>query len=159
MRANILVDSFTRCCRARVTPGGRGLDARLGRARAWLAERMTHGARHWRATSARSVLRPAYWWAWASAPPPSPATALAACLAGRAPRGGALMAPEFRCAASASRACCPDRARAPVGLAMLLVGMRRLRPSSTGRRSATTSRPTPYHLFANYTLSVIPLFI
>ena len=44
---------------------------------------------------------------------------------------------------------------------MLLVGVRRLcRTSSTATRAAGNYlKTTPYHLFANYTLSVIPLFI
>ena len=72
------------------------------------------------------------------------------------------MAPEFAARrASASRRCSALIAlRAPVGLAMLLVGRRRL---PVHRRLPATLlnylKTTPYHLFANYTLSVIPLFI
>ncbi|MDP3417803.1 TRAP transporter large permease [Falsiroseomonas sp.] len=49
--------------------------------------------------------------------------------------------------------------RAPVGLAMLLVGMGGYVHILDWTTLSNYLKTTPYHLFANYTLSVIPLFI
>ena len=49
--------------------------------------------------------------------------------------------------------------RAPVGLAMLLVGMGGYVHILDWAALGNYLKTTPYHLFANYTLSVIPLFI
>ncbi|MBU8537939.1 TRAP transporter large permease [Falsiroseomonas tokyonensis] len=49
--------------------------------------------------------------------------------------------------------------RAPVGLAMLLVGMGGYVHILDWTALGNYLKTTPYHLFANYTLSVIPLFI
>ncbi len=49
--------------------------------------------------------------------------------------------------------------RAPVGLAMLLVGAVGYQQILGWEVLANYLKATPYHLFANYTLSVIPLFI
>ncbi|MDQ1078636.1 TRAP transporter large permease [Pseudoroseomonas cervicalis] len=49
--------------------------------------------------------------------------------------------------------------RAPVGLAMLLVGAVGYQQIVGWEVLANYLKATPYHLFANYTLSVIPLFI
>ncbi len=70
------------------------------------------------------------------------------------------MAPEFALALTgfgvllALIAC-----RAPVGLAMLLVGMGGYVHILDWTALGNYLKTTPYHLFANYTLSVIPLFI
>ena len=49
--------------------------------------------------------------------------------------------------------------RAPVGLAMLLVGAGGYLHIVDAGTLLNYLKTTPYHLFANYTLSVIPLFI
>jgi tripartite ATP-independent transporter DctM subunit len=49
--------------------------------------------------------------------------------------------------------------RAPVGLAMLVVGAAGVHHIVGWGPLLNTLKTTPYHLFANYTLSVIPLFI
>ncbi|NKC30291.1 TRAP transporter large permease [Falsiroseomonas selenitidurans] len=70
------------------------------------------------------------------------------------------MAPEFVLAATGFAALLVLIAlRAPVGLAMLLVGMGGYVHILDWTALGNYLKTTPYHLFANYTLSVIPLFI
>ncbi|NKE47901.1 TRAP transporter large permease [Roseomonas frigidaquae] len=70
------------------------------------------------------------------------------------------MAPEFALALIGFGALLALIAlRAPVGLAMLLVGMGGYVHILDWTALGNYLKTTPYHLFANYTLSVIPLFI
>lgn len=70
------------------------------------------------------------------------------------------MAPEFALALAGFGALLALIAiRAPVGLAMLLVGMGGYAQILDWTALGHYLKTTPYHLFANYTLSVIPLFI
>ncbi|MBU8545221.1 MULTISPECIES: TRAP transporter large permease [Roseomonadaceae] len=70
------------------------------------------------------------------------------------------MAPEFALALTGFGALLALIAlRAPVGLAMLLVGMGGYVHILDWTTLGNYLKTTPYHLFANYTLSVIPLFI
>jgi tripartite ATP-independent transporter DctM subunit len=70
------------------------------------------------------------------------------------------MAPEFALAATGFAVMLVLIAlRAPVGLAMLLVGMGGYVHILDWMALGNYLKTTPYHLFANYTLSVIPLFI
>ena len=70
------------------------------------------------------------------------------------------MAPEFAIAATGFAALLALIAlRAPVGLAMLLVGAGGYLWIVDAATLLNSLKTTPYHLFANYTLSVIPLFI
>ena len=70
------------------------------------------------------------------------------------------MAPEFVLAASGFGVLLVLIAlRAPVGLSMLLVGMGGYVHILDWTTLGNYLKTTPYHLFANYTLSVIPLFI
>ncbi|MGX9962681.1 TRAP transporter large permease [Roseomonas sp. F4] len=70
------------------------------------------------------------------------------------------MAPEFLLALTGFGALLALIAlRAPVGLAMLLVGMGGYVHILDWTALGNYLKTTPYHLFANYTLSVIPLFI
>ncbi|HZF75465.1 MAG TPA: TRAP transporter large permease [Acetobacteraceae bacterium] len=70
------------------------------------------------------------------------------------------MAPEFQLAAIGFAALLGLIAlRAPVGLAMLLVGIGGYVHVLDWTALGNYLKTTPYHLFANYTLSVIPLFI
>ncbi len=70
------------------------------------------------------------------------------------------MAPEFLLAATGFAALLGLIAlRCPVGLAMLLVGAGGYVWIIDAATLLSYLKTTPYHLFANYTLSVIPLFI
>jgi len=70
------------------------------------------------------------------------------------------MAPEFVLAASGFGVMLVLIAlRAPVGLAMLLVGIGGYVHILDWNALSNYLKSTPYHLFSNYTLSVIPLFI
>ncbi|MGG5889310.1 TRAP transporter large permease [Falsiroseomonas sp. HC035] len=70
------------------------------------------------------------------------------------------MAPEFALALTGFAALLALIAlRAPVGLAMLLVGVGGYVHILDWAALGNYMKTTPYHLFANYTLSVIPLFI
>jgi len=70
------------------------------------------------------------------------------------------MAPEFALAATGFAVMLVLIAmRAPVGLAMLLVGMGGYVHILDWAALGNYLKTTPYHLFSNYTLSVIPLFI
>ena len=70
------------------------------------------------------------------------------------------MAPEFALAATGFAVMLALIAmRAPVGLAMLLVGMGGYVHILDWAALGNYLKTTPYHLFSNYTLSVIPLFI
>ena len=70
------------------------------------------------------------------------------------------MAPEFILAATGFVAMLALIVlRAPVGLAMLLVGIGGYMHILDWTALGNYLKTTPYHLFANYTLSVIPLFI
>jgi tripartite ATP-independent transporter DctM subunit len=70
------------------------------------------------------------------------------------------MAPEFVLALTGFAALLALIAlRAPVGLAMLLVGVGGYVHILDWAALGNYMKTTPYHLFANYTLSVIPLFI
>lgn len=70
------------------------------------------------------------------------------------------MAPEFLLAGTGFAVLLALIAlRAPVGLAMLLVGMGGYVHILDWAALGNYLKTTPYHLFANYTLSVIPLFI
>jgi tripartite ATP-independent transporter DctM subunit len=70
------------------------------------------------------------------------------------------MAPEFALALAGFAALLVLIAlRAPVGLAMLLVGIGGYVHILDWAALGNYLKTTPYHLFANYTLSVIPLFI
>jgi C4-dicarboxylate transporter DctM subunit len=70
------------------------------------------------------------------------------------------MAPEFALALTGFAALLLLIAlRAPVGLAMLLVGVGGYVHILDWTALGNYMKTTPYHLFANYTLSVIPLFI
>jgi tripartite ATP-independent transporter DctM subunit len=70
------------------------------------------------------------------------------------------MAPEFALAATGFAVLLGLIAlRAPVGLAMLLVGIGGYVHILDWTALGNYLKTTPYHLFANYTLSVIPLFI
>jgi TRAP-type mannitol/chloroaromatic compound transport system permease large subunit len=70
------------------------------------------------------------------------------------------MAPEFALAATGFAALLVLIAlRAPIALAMLLVGAAGYVHILDGNALANYLKTTPYHLFANYTLSIIPLFI
>jgi tripartite ATP-independent transporter DctM subunit len=70
------------------------------------------------------------------------------------------MAPEFQLAAAGFAAMLALIVlRAPVGLAMLLVGMGGYVHILDWTALSNYLKTTPYHLFSNYTLSVIPLFI
>jgi tripartite ATP-independent transporter DctM subunit len=70
------------------------------------------------------------------------------------------MAPEFALALAGFAALLLLIAlRAPVGLAMLLVGVGGYVHILDWTALGNYMKTTPYHLFANYTLSVIPLFI
>jgi tripartite ATP-independent transporter DctM subunit len=70
------------------------------------------------------------------------------------------MAPEFAIAATGFAALLGLIAlRAPVGLAMLLVGAGGYLWIVDTATLLNYLKTTPYHLFANYTLSIIPLFI
>jgi tripartite ATP-independent transporter DctM subunit len=70
------------------------------------------------------------------------------------------MAPEFALAATGFAALLGLIAlRAPIALAMLLVGAAGYVHILDATALANYLKTTPYHLFANYTLSVIPLFI
>ena len=70
------------------------------------------------------------------------------------------MAPEFLLAAMGFAAMLALIVlRAPVGLAMLLVGIGGYVHILDWNALGNYLKTTPYHLFANYTLSVIPLFI
>ncbi|MDB5373905.1 MAG: C4-dicarboxylate transporter permease, partial [Belnapia sp.] len=70
------------------------------------------------------------------------------------------MAPEFLLAATGFAALLAlIAARAPVGLAMLLVGAGGYAWIVDTATLLNYLKTTPYFLFANYTLSVIPLFI
>jgi tripartite ATP-independent transporter DctM subunit len=70
------------------------------------------------------------------------------------------MAPEFVLAATGFAVLLGLIAiRAPVGLAMLLVGIGGYVHILDWSALANYLKATPYHLFANYTLSIIPLFI
>jgi len=70
------------------------------------------------------------------------------------------MAPEFALAATGFAVLLGLIAlRAPVGLSMLLVGMGGYVHILDWTALGNYLKTTPYHLFANYTLSVIPLFI
>jgi len=70
------------------------------------------------------------------------------------------MAPEFALAATGFAILLGLIAlRAPVGLSMLLVGMGGYVHILDWTALGNYLKTTPYHLFANYTLSVIPLFI
>jgi tripartite ATP-independent transporter DctM subunit len=70
------------------------------------------------------------------------------------------MAPEFVLAATGFAVLLGLIAiRAPVGLAMLLVGIGGYVHILDWAALSNYLKSTPYHLFANYTLSVIPLFI
>jgi tripartite ATP-independent transporter DctM subunit len=70
------------------------------------------------------------------------------------------MAPEFQLAAMGFAVLLALIAlRAPVGLAMLLTGMGFYVHILDWTALSHYLKTTPYHLFANYTLSIIPLFI
>jgi len=70
------------------------------------------------------------------------------------------MAPEFAIAATGFAVLLALIAlRAPVGLAMLLVGAGGYTYIVDAATLLSYLKTTPYHLFASYTLSVIPLFI
>jgi len=70
------------------------------------------------------------------------------------------MAPEFALATTGFAVMLALIAmRAPVGLAMLLVGMGGYVHILDWAALGNYLKTTPYHLFSNYTLSVIPLFI
>jgi C4-dicarboxylate transporter, DctM subunit len=70
------------------------------------------------------------------------------------------MAPEFLLAATGFAVMLALIAvRAPVGLAMLLVGIGGYVHILDWNALSNYLKSTPYHLFSNYTLSVIPLFI
>ena len=70
------------------------------------------------------------------------------------------MAPEFALAATGFAALLGLIVlRAPIALAMLLVGALGYVHVLDGAALFNYLKTTPYHLFANYTLSVIPLFI
>jgi tripartite ATP-independent transporter DctM subunit len=70
------------------------------------------------------------------------------------------MAPEFVLAATGFAVLLGLIAiRAPVGLAMLLVGIGGYVHILDWSALSNYLKTTPYHLFANYTLSIIPLFI
>jgi tripartite ATP-independent transporter DctM subunit len=70
------------------------------------------------------------------------------------------MAPEFVLAATGFAVLLALIAlRCPVGLAMLLVGAGGYLWIVDAATLLSSLKTTPYHLFANYTLSVIPLFI
>ena len=70
------------------------------------------------------------------------------------------MAPEFVLAATGFAVLLGLIAiRAPVGLAMLLVGIGGYVHILDWTALGNYLKTTPYHLFANYTLSIIPLFI
>ncbi|MGK7866714.1 TRAP transporter large permease [Falsiroseomonas sp. E2-1-a20] len=70
------------------------------------------------------------------------------------------MAPEFALALTGFAVLLALIAlRAPVGLAMLLVGVGGYVHVLDWAALGNYMKTTPYHLFANYTLSVIPLFI
>jgi len=70
------------------------------------------------------------------------------------------MAPEFQLAAMGFGVLLALIAlRAPVGLAMLLTGMGFYVHILDWTALSNYLKTTPYHLFANYTLSIIPLFI
>jgi tripartite ATP-independent transporter DctM subunit len=70
------------------------------------------------------------------------------------------MAPEFALAAAGFAALLVLIAlRAPIALAMLLVGAAGYVHILDANALANYLKTTPYHLFANYTLSIIPLFI
>ena len=70
------------------------------------------------------------------------------------------MAPEFQLAAIGFAALLGlIAARCPVGLAMLLVGAGGYLHVLDAATLLNYLKTTPWHLFANYTLSVIPLFI
>ncbi|WP_027284592.1 TRAP transporter large permease [Rubritepida flocculans] len=70
------------------------------------------------------------------------------------------MAPEFALAATGFAVLLGLIAlRAPIALAMLLVGAGGYVHILDANALANYLKTTPYHLFANYTLSVIPLFI
>jgi TRAP-type mannitol/chloroaromatic compound transport system permease large subunit len=70
------------------------------------------------------------------------------------------MAPEFALAATGFAVLLGLIAiRAPVGIAMLLVGIGGYVHILDWTALGNYLKTTPYHLFSNYTLSVIPLFI
>jgi hypothetical protein len=112
-------------------------------------------------TTTIGLLAVPIWWAIAIGAACFAATGLAALYWVARFAGARLMAEEFVLAGTGFAALLLLIAlRCPIGLAMLLVGIGGyVWTSSTRRGCSPILKTTPFNLFANYTLSVIPLFI